>query len=257
MRDGPDDRTDSRKHHRDASAPPARSIPGESRASELSGISGTSGASGGGATPGLQPQNRQRENLRKVLPFALERKTGLALALRASGSRILADTPGPWKGRFEVAGAESLMHRHTKQKGKNLLDSSLLFWSGKRDSHSHSHSHLRCARAFPRILTDIPGPWKGRFEVACAEFLMHRHTKAKGRIPEDSPFCFGLGNGFPAQTYSLSTISALREAFSTKVTPAMRSSCTCLHPNAFDKDNGKLHLIQAKMGMVLFFECGG
>ena len=119
------------------------------------------------------------------------------------------------------------------KRGKNLLDSSLLFWSGKRDSHSH----LRCARAFPRILTDIPGPWKGRFEVACAEFLMHRHTKAEGRIPEDSPFCFGLGNGFPAQTYSLSTISALREAFSTKVTPAMRSSCTCLHPIAFDKDS--------------------
>ena len=94
-----------------------------SRASELSGISGTSGtsgASGGGATPGLQPQNRQRENLRKVLPFALERKTGLALALRASGSRISADTPGPWKGRFEVACAESSMTRHTKQKGESL-----------------------------------------------------------------------------------------------------------------------------------------
>ena len=118
------------------------------------------------------------------------------------------------------------------KRGKNLLDSSLLFWSGKRDSHSH----LRCARAFPRILTDIPGPWKGRFEVACAEFLMHRHTKAKGRIPEDSPFCFGLENGFPTQAYSSLTISALCEVFSSKVTPSMRSSCTRLHPNAFDKD---------------------
>ena len=43
----------------------------------------------------------------EILPFALERKTGRALALRASDSRILADTPGPWKGRFEVACAES------------------------------------------------------------------------------------------------------------------------------------------------------
>ena len=198
MRDGPDDRTDSRKHHRDASAPPARSIPGESkasRASELSGISGisgtsgTSGASGGGATPGLQPQNRQRENLRRfslccwsgkqdshsrcaravrefwqtppapgrgvlrshepspsctgiqnkkgrtfwILPSCFGAENGTRTRARAV-PRTLADTPGPWKGRFEVAGAESLMHRHTKQKGKNLLDSSLLFWSGKRIS---------------------------------------------------------------------------------------------------------------------------
>ena len=184
MRDGPDDRTDSRKHHRDASVPPARSISGESRASrasELSGISGTSGtsgasgasgASGGGATPGLQPQNRQRENLRKVLPFALERKTGLALALRASGSRILADTPSPWKGRFEVACAESLMHRHTKQKGKNLLDSSLLFWSGKRDSD-------------PR-----PQPWQG-----CAlPTELFPHFPSSDDLREVAYPCFGIAN---------------------------------------------------------------
>lgn len=37
MRDGPDDRTDNRKHHRDASAPPARSFPGKSRESGISG----------------------------------------------------------------------------------------------------------------------------------------------------------------------------------------------------------------------------
>lgn len=64
-------------------------------------------------------------------------------------------------------------------------------------------------------------------------------------------------NEFPAQAYSSFTINVLRKAFFSKVTPVMRSSCTRLHPNAFDKDNGKLHLIQAKMGMVLFFECGG
>ena len=69
-------------------------------------------------------QKQKGESL-KILPFALERKTGLAL--RASGSRILADTPGPWKGRFEVAGAESLMHRHTKAKGRISEDSPFCF----------------------------------------------------------------------------------------------------------------------------------
>lgn len=44
-------------------------------------------------------------------------------------------------------------------------------------------------------------------------------------------------NGFPTQAYSSFTISALREAFSSKVTPVKRSSCTRLHPNAFDKDS--------------------
>ena len=81
--------------------------------------------------------------------------------------------------------------------------------------------------------------------------------KKEGRTFWILPSCFGAENGFPTQAYSSFTISALHEAFSSKVTPAMRSSCTRLHPNAFDKDNGKLHLIQAKMGMVLFFECGG
>ena len=121
--------------------------------------------------------------------------------------------------------------------------------SGKRDSHS------RCARAVPRNFADTPGPWKGRFEVAGAESIAPAcpACKTKGRIFEDSPFCFGAENGFPTQAYSSFTISALHEAFSSKVTPAMRSSCTRLHPNAFDKDNEKLHLIQVKMGMVLFF----
>lgn len=57
------------------------------------------------------------------------------------------------------------------------------------------------------------------------------------------PFAFflapsGAENGFPThQTYSSLTISALHEVFSSKVTPAMRSSCTRLHPNAFDKNS--------------------
>ena len=47
----------------------------------------------------------------------------------------------------------------------------------------------------------------------------------------------GAENGFPTQAYSSLTISALCEVFSSKVTPSMRSSCTRLHPNAFDKDS--------------------
>lgn len=53
-------------------------------------------------------------------------------------------------------------------------------------------------------------------------------------------------NGFPTQAYSLFTISALREAFSSKVTPTMRSSCTRLHPNAFDKDKKSSVQIQTQ-----------
>ena len=178
MRDGPDDRTDSRKHHRDASAPPARSIPGESRASrasELSGISGTSGASGAsgcGATPGLQPQNRQRENLRRFSLCCWSGKRDSDSRCARAVPRIMADTPGPWKGRFEVACAESLMHRHTKQKGKNLLDSSLLFWSGKRDSD-------------PR-----PQPWQG-----CAlPTELFPHFPSPDDLREVAYPCFGIAN---------------------------------------------------------------
>ena len=69
--------------------------------------------------------------------------------------------PAPGRGVLRSQVPSPLMHRHTKR-GKNLSASSL-FWSGKRDAHS------RCARAISRILADTPGPWKGRFEVACAE----------------------------------------------------------------------------------------
>ncbi len=163
MRDGSDNRTARRKHHRDASAPPARSFPGKSRESGISGGGDTRTATAERAkgepsegspfcfgaengtrtraarerfrelwqippTPGrgaLRSQvpspsctgiQKQKGESLKILPFALERKTELALALRASGSRILADTPGPWKGRFEVACAESLMHRHKRKR---------------------------------------------------------------------------------------------------------------------------------------------
>ena len=54
----------------------------------------------------------------------------------------------------------------------------------------------------------------------------------------------GAENGFPTQAYSSFTISALREAFFSKVTPAMRSSCTRLHPNAFDKGTNYFHFFQ-------------
>ena len=136
------------------------------------------------------------------------------------------------------------------KRGKNLLDSSLLFWSGKRDSH------LRCARAFPRILTDIPGPWKGRFEVACAEFLMHRHTKEKGESLKILPFALDWETDFRSKH-----IPCPQSAYYVKHFP-QRSLPLCGHhalvciPMLLAKIQ-KLHLIQAKMGMVLFFECGG
>ena len=88
----------------------------------------------GAETPGLQPQNEQRENLRKVSLLLWSGKRNSHSRCARAVPRISADTPDPWKGRFEVAYAESLMHRHTKERGKNLLDSSLLFWSGKRIS---------------------------------------------------------------------------------------------------------------------------
>ena len=56
----------------------------------------------------------------------------------------------------------------------------------------------------------------------------------------------GAENGFPTQAYPSFTISALRKAFSSKVTPVMRSSCTRLHPNAFDKDKKSSVQIQTQ-----------
>ena len=60
-------------------------------------------------------------------------------------------------------------------------------------------------------------------------------------------------NGFPTQAYSSFTISALREAFPSKVTPAMRSSCTRLHPNAFDKDTNYFHTIQERYSSCFLY----
>ena len=86
--------------------------------------------------------------------------------------RIMADTPDPWKGRFEVACAGSLMHRHTKERGKNLLDSSLLFWSGKRDSD-------------PR-----PQPWQG-----CAlPTELFPHFPSPDDLRKVAYPCFGIAN---------------------------------------------------------------
>lgn len=58
----------------------------------------------------------------------------------------------------------------------------------------------------------------------------------------------GAENGFPNKACYLFTINVLCSGFSSKVTPVRRSLCTRWHPNSFDKDNGKLHLIQAKIG---------
>ena len=58
----------------------------------------------------------------------------------------------------------------------------------------------------------------------------------------DSPS--GAENGFPTLAFSLLTIRGLREAFSSKVSPVMLSSCTRLHPNAFDKGTNYFHFFQ-------------
>ena len=87
----------------------------------------------------------------------LERKTGLALALRASVfPRTAVDTPGPWKGRIEVAGDEGPFSSHISTRKGEPFWFSLLLWSGKRDSHS------RCARVCSRerLLTP-PAPGRG------------------------------------------------------------------------------------------------
>ena len=82
---------------------------------------------------------------------------------------------------------------------------------------------------------------------------MHRHTKQKGEPFRGSPYCFGAENGFPTQAYSSFTISALREVFSSKVTLVMRSSCTRLHPNAFDKDTNYFHTIQERYSSCFLY----
>ena len=58
------------------------------------------------------------------------------------------------------------------------------------------------------------------------EYMMTYAIKAEQLIKAE--------NGFPTQAYSSFTISALREAFSSKVTPAMRSSCIFLKGHSRD-----------------------
>ena len=121
-------------------------------------------------------------------------------------------------------------------------------WSGKRDSHS------RCARVISReLLPTPPAPGRGalRSQGTRARSLRTFQRERENRF--GSPCCFGAENGFLTQAYSSFTISALREAFSSKVTPAMRSSCTRLHPNAFDKDTNYFHTIQDRYSSCFLY----
>lgn len=77
----------------------------------------------------------------------------------------------------------------------------------------------------------------GIWSVVCTSLLLTRRAE----------------NGLPTQAYSSFTISALREAFSSKVTPAMRSSCTRLHPNAFDKDKNYFLTIQERYSSCFLY----
>ena len=76
----------------------------------------------------------------------LERKTGLALALRANAfPRTVVDTPGPWKGCIEVAGDEGPFSSHISTRKGEPFWFSLLLWSGKRDSDPRPQPWQGCA----------------------------------------------------------------------------------------------------------------
>lgn len=103
-------------------------------------------------------------------------------------------------------------------------------------------TRTRAAREwFRETLQTPPAPGRGALRSQVPSPLMHRIQK-EGRTFRLLPSS-GAENGFPTQAYSSLTISVLHEAFFSKVTPAMRSSCTRLHPNAFDKDTNYFHTI--------------
>ena len=103
-------------------------------------------------------------------------------------------------------------------------------------------TRTRAARErFRETLQTPPAPGRGALRSQVPSPLMHRIQK-EGRTFRLLPSS-GAENGFPTQAYSSFTISALCEAFPSKVTPVMRSSCTRLHPNAFDKDTNYFHTI--------------
>ena len=95
------------------------------------------------------------------------------------------------------------------------------------------------------FVDSIPAPERGVLRSRVTNPALRQNTRGQGE-PFGSPCPLGAENGFPTQAYSSFTISALRKAFSSKVTPAMRSSCTRLHPNAFDKDKKSSGQIQTQ-----------
>ncbi len=242
MRDGPDDRTDNRKHHRDASAPPARSIPGKSR---------ESGISGGGDTRTATAERAKGEPS-EGSPFCFGAENGTRTRAARERFREFQQTPPtPGRGALRSHVPSPSCTGIQNKKGRT-------FWILPSCFGAENGTRTRAARErFREFQQTPPTPGRGALRSHVPGPSCTGIQKKEGRIFWILPSCFGAENGFPTQAYSSFTISALHEAFSSKVTPAMRSSCTRLHPNAFDKDNGKLHLIQAKMGMVLFFECGG
>lgn len=132
-------------------------------------------------------------------------------------------------------------------KGRTFGRFSLCCRSGKRDSHS------RCARAVREYWQTPPAPGRGALRSQVPSPSCTGIQKKEGRTFWILPSCFGAENGFPTQAYSSFTISALREAFSSKVTPAMQSSCTRLHPNAFDKDKNYFHTIQERYSSCFLY----
>ena len=155
------------------------------------------------------------------------RSGGCAVGIPEPPSTFWIHPPGPWKGRFKVAGAESPhapAYKNKKGESLKILPFALERKTGRALALRASDS---------RILADTPGLCR---VPSCTGI------RKEGRTFRLLPSS-GAENGFPTQAYSSFTISALREVFSSKVTLVMRSSCTRLHPNAFDKDTNYFHTI--------------
>ena len=112
--------------------------------------------------------------------------------------RIVANTPGPWKGRIEVAGDGSAS-QNTKQQGEPLR-SSLLLWSGKRDSHS------RAARVISRELLPTP-PAPGREALRSRGTGPPLKTQSNRENLKGSPCCFGAENGTRTRDLNLGKVA--------------------------------------------------
>ena len=196
-------------------------------------------------------QTKQKGKNLATLPFFLEQKTGLALAQSASDGRDpLSTSPAPERGALRSRASNPVPPPKNKKENLAILLSFATLASLERKT---GLALALCASDGRDSLSTPPAPEKGALRSrGQAPGMPCINNKRENRT--GSPFVVGAENGFPTQAYSLLTISALREAFSSKVTPVMRSSCTRLHPNAFDKGTNYFHFFQKNIAppMLLF-----